>query len=79
VKLIGNQKLFRILVVVMLKCTFPPKKNTCALKNSGWKMKVPFEMPLFRGVPGLFVSGCFQGNKVMIRCERPVGDLEKLR
>ena len=25
------------------------------------------------------MSGCFQGKKVMIRCERPVGDLEKLR
>lgn len=57
----------------------PPKKITCALKNSGWKMKVPLEMPLFMGVPGLFVNGCFQGKKVMIRCERPVGDLEKLR
>ena len=37
----------------------PPKKITCALKNSGWKMKVPFEMPPFYGGARTFCERMF--------------------
>ena len=40
-----------------------PKINECALKNAGWKMKVPFEMVPFAGDIIIF-EGVFFGWKI---------------
>ena len=41
----------------------PPKKITCALKNSGWKMKVPLEMSFLWGCPDFLWADVFKARR----------------